>query len=98
MVSQKAYQDREKAQLRYLETIQLPKRQIDTPVHIAYKFRFPDRRPTDLSNKIESVNDLLVRYGYLLDDKCTVISKITAEFCGVDKESPRVEILLINHP
>ena len=94
MVSQKAYQEREKAQLKYLESIQLPKRKTNTPVHITYRFRFPDKRATDLSNKVESCADLLVRYGYLADDKCTIISKFIAEFCGVDKENPRVEVVV----
>jgi len=96
MVSQKAYQDREKSQMQYLSAIGLPHYKIDTPVSVTYKFRFPDKRPTDLSNKIESVNDLLVRYGYFSDDKCSVISKFTAKFCGIDKENPRVEIHIEN--
>ena len=95
-IPSKKYQEREKAQMQYLASIGLPKLEINTPVSITYKFRFPDKRPTDLSNKIESVNDMLVRYGYLSDDKCTIITEFTAIFCGVDKENPRVVVAIVN--
>lgn len=63
---------------------------------ITQTFFAPDKRATDLSNKAESINDLLVDNGVLKDDNWFVISSLHLEFGGVDKENPRVEII-INH-
>lgn len=52
----------------------------------------PDHRKTDLSNKVESVNDMLVKYWLLEDDNWTVITQFTCKCLWVDKENPRVEI------
>lgn len=93
-IPSKNYQVWEKEQMKYLSSIGLPKLAIDTPIEIEYLFRFPDKRATDLSNKIESVNDMLVKYWYLYDDNCTIISKFTAKFCWVDRESPRVDLII----
>lgn len=55
-------------------------------------FFFPDNRKTDLSNKCESVMDLLVDCGILLDDNWFVVDKLTLVAGGVDKKNPRVDI------
>jgi len=55
-------------------------------------FYAPDNRRTDLSNKAESVMDLLVDSGLIEDDNWKVIPKLVLEYKGVDKENPRCEI------
>lgn len=52
----------------------------------------PDRRAGDLSNKAESVMDLLVDNGFLSDDNWFVVGNLSLVFGGVDKTNPRVEI------
>lgn len=59
---------------------------------LVLKFWFPDNRRTDLSNKAESVMDLLVDNGLLEDDCWQVINSLTLQSEGVDKNNPRVEI------
>ena len=54
-----------------------------------------DRRKNDLSNKAESVMDLLVDAGILEDDNWFVVPRLSLEFGGVDKENPRVVIRII---
>jgi len=61
---------------------------------IEYSFWFPDARKTDLSNKVEGINDLLVKYGYLEDDNCTIIKKMILSYKGIDRDDPRCEILI----
>ncbi len=61
---------------------------------IEAKFYFPDNRAADLSNKFESVADLLVDYGVLTDDSWQVMYKVTLASMGVDKEKPRCEITI----
>lgn len=55
-------------------------------------FYAPDRRRSDLTNKAESVMDLLVDKGILEDDNWWLVSKIELNFMGVDKLNPRCEI------
>ena len=51
-----------------------------------------DLRKYDLTNKAESIMDLLVDCGFLEDDNYTCVSKITIQFGGLDRENPRAEI------
>ena len=54
----------------------------------------PDRRKSDLSNKFESLADLLVDNGFLEDDNWNVVRKVIIEFKGIDRENPRCEIMI----
>lgn len=60
-----------------------------------FTFFAPDRRKTDLSNKWESIADLLVDCGVLADDNTDILPKILLQFGGVDKENPRAEVVLL---
>lgn len=52
----------------------------------------PDARKGDLTNKAESVMDLLVDNGVLEDDNWFVCGDVRLKFGGIDKENPRVDI------
>jgi len=54
----------------------------------------PDKRAADLSNKTESIMDLLVLAGYLKDDNWFVVPKLSLIFGGVDVQNPRAEIII----
>lgn len=58
-------------------------------------FFFADNRGSDLSNKAESVMDLLVDAGVIKDDKWQVIPDLHLKSGGIDKVNPRVEIELL---
>lgn len=62
---------------------------------IDIKFWFPDNRRTDLSNKKESIMDLLVDAGVLVDDCWQVTGQTTDTPMGIDKENPRAEIVIV---
>lgn len=51
-----------------------------------------DKRKWDISNKWESVGDLLVDAGIIEDDNYDFISKLLIVYGGVDKENPRTEL------
>lgn len=53
-----------------------------------------DRRVFDLSNKFESIADLLVDCGIISDDNYEILSKVFIEYGGIDKENPRAEVTL----
>lgn len=58
-------------------------------------FYFPDNRVSDLSNKFESLADLLVDNKILKNDDWRCVGDIGLHFKGVDKKDPRVEITII---
>jgi len=47
----------------------------------------PDKRATDLSNKAESIMDLLVDANYIKDDNWFCVPILNLRFDGVDKEN-----------
>lgn len=54
----------------------------------------PDKRKGDLTNKAESLLDLLVDNGIIQDDNWFEIPKLTLIFGGIDVKTPRAEIIL----
>lgn len=61
---------------------------------LTIEFYAPDKRATDLTNKAESVMDLLVDNGIIPDDNWFEVPEITLRFCGVDKENPRAIVTI----
>lgn len=66
---------------------------INFPVHITYHFFMPDNRRCDISNKLESINDLLVDINFLEDDNWKIIKSFSA-IAELDTENPRCEITI----
>lgn len=54
----------------------------------------PTLRKYDLSNKFESIADLLVDYGLLADDNADILSKVLIFNGGKDASNPRAEVVL----
>lgn len=57
-------------------------------------FYAPDERKADLSNKAESIMDLLVDAGVLRDDSWFVVPHLDLSMAGVDRKNPRALIHL----
>lgn len=53
---------------------------------------FPNRIRADLSNKFESIGDLLVDAGIIKDDKWECVPRIEIVSGGVDTKNPRAEV------
>lgn len=70
---------------------QRPKKGV-RPGKIAITFYPPDRVRGDLTNKAESVMDLLVDAGVIEDDNWFVVPEVTLFFGEVDRKNPRAEI------
>lgn len=62
--------------------------------HVLATFFSPDLRKFDLSNKFESVADLLVDNGIIEDDNYAFMPSVHMIYGGVDREDPRVEVVL----
>lgn len=57
-------------------------------------FRAPDKRKTDLSNKAESIMDLLVDAGYITDDNWFCCPKLNLSLEGINKENPGADVII----
>ena len=75
LVSSKAYQEREKEQLKSLVG-QVEQLRLNQELKVNYKFYMPDNRKSDLSNKVESINDLLDSTKINLDLRETVNKEV----------------------
>lgn len=54
----------------------------------------PDKIRADLTNKAESIMDLMVDAGIIEDDNWFVIPEVVLVFGGVDRENPRAEVII----
>lgn len=94
LISSTKYRERQKAMIHYMSTEYWVCRQYDScEMHIT--IYFPDRRKSDLTNKAESIMDLLVDYWILQDDSHDVVYSLHLLSWWVDKDNPRAEILII---
>ncbi len=64
------------------------------PVYVAYVFYSKDNRARDCSNYLKAPEDYLVSQGVIQDDNWRIVSRISAEYAGIDKLNPRVEITI----
>lgn len=65
---------------------------IDYPVEVKCLFYMPTRRQVDLTNLLESIDDVLVRAGVLKDDHSGIIVSHDGSRVLYDKETPRTEV------
>lgn len=73
----------------------IPTEPIQKVKHISIHFWAPDKRKTDLTNKAESILDLLVDSKVIADDNWFIVNSIALFFAEVDREDPRCEIAII---
>lgn len=69
-------------------------------ISTTYYIYYPTNRTIDLDN-IGSISakffqDALVSYGKIIDDNYKFITDIKFEFGGVDKDNPRVDVVIID--
>lgn len=62
---------------------------IASGTHLTITFIAGDHRKFDLTNKAESIMDMLVDNGKLEDDNYSIIPTLTLKFGGVIKNDPR---------
>ena len=72
----------------------IPKRgePIDFPVNVKCIFYVPTKRACDLTNHLESIDDILVKAGILKDDNYKILASHDGSRVRVDKDNPRTEI------
>ena len=71
-----------------------PSKPIDVPVQVKCIFYRDSKRRCDLTNLLEAIDDILVKYGILADDNFSIIYSHDGSRVFVDKEKPRTEIVI----
>ena len=62
---------------------------------IEFKFVRGSKHKFDYINPAQTIQDAMVKHGWIEDDNCTVMIPFFAEY-EYDKENPRVEIRILN--
>lgn len=83
------YKEYEKNAGWFLKKIPEP---IKEPVNVKCTFYRDSRRRCDLTNLLEAIDDILVKYGILADDNFEILAGHDGSRVKVDKEHPRTEI------
>lgn len=81
----------EKACKAYMPKMEEP---ISEPINIRYLFYRDSYRRVDASNLIEGADDVLVKYGVVLDDNFTIVKGHDGTRVFVDRGSPRTEVYI----
>ena len=69
-----------------------PKQPISKPVNVKCIFYRDSERRVDLTNLLEAVDDILVKYKVLADDNFKIIAAHDGSRVFIDKKKPRTEI------
>ena len=91
IVQSEAYREYEKNAGWFLKK---PSKPIDYPVQVKCVFYRDSRRRCDLTNLLEAIDDILVKYKVLADDSFNIIYSHDGSRVLVDKEKPRTEITI----
>jgi Holliday junction resolvase RusA-like endonuclease len=67
---------------------------ISGPVNINAQFYMAARRRVDLPNLLECLDDVLVTFGVLVDDNCTIVVSHDGSRVHHCKENPRTEVYI----
>lgn len=65
---------------------------INYPVEVKCLFYMPTKRRVDLTNLLEAIDDILVKYEVLADDNSNIVASHDGSRVLYDKQNPRTEI------
>ncbi len=74
--------------------VSVPRLDIQLTELVTINFYFATKRISDISNKAESIMDILVDLGVLHDDNHIIVPNLNISFCGYDKDNPRAEVVI----
>ena len=74
--------------------LKIPDKPIEQPVNVKCLFFRNTERKCDLTNLLEAIDDILVKYGVLADDNFKVLAGHDGSRVYVDRERPRTEITI----
>lgn len=89
----KPYLEYEKKCKQYMPTLDSP---IDYPINMKCTFYMESKRKCDITNLLQAVCDILVKYKVLEDDNYSIIESFDGTRVYYDKENPRTIIEIEN--
>lgn len=90
------YMDYEAAALWHCKRAKV-QRPIEEPVEVKCLFYMPTRRRVDLTNLLESIDDVLVKAGVIKDDHSGIIVSHDGSRVLYDKDNPRTEVYIADY-
>lgn len=87
------YKQYERDALWFIPKVEKP---IDFPVNVKCLFFMPTKRKVDLTNLLESIDDIMVKAGLLADDNYTIIASHDGSRVFYDKENPQTWVEITN--
>ena len=91
IIPSKLYKQYEKDCKQYLHKVDKP---IDYPVNVKCLFYLPSRRRADLTNYLECIDDVLTKYGVLLDDNYNIVVGHDGSRMCYFKDYPHTEVYI----
>lgn len=91
LLPSKAYVDYEQQVGYFIPKLNKP---IDYPINVKCLFYMPTHRKCDLTNMLEAIDDVLVKYKLIEDDNYTIIVSHDGSRVFYDKANPRTEIII----
>jgi len=88
VIPSKQYKQYEKSAMWYMPQVDT----IEEPVNVKAVFYMPTRRRVDLTNLLQALLDVMVKYGVLADDNSKVVFSVDGSYVDYDKEHPRTEV------
>lgn len=91
LIPSKEYRQYEKDVFPFIPKVEKP---IDFPVTLACTFYKPTRRRCDLVGHLQSIQDILVKYGVLEDDCDLIVFSVDGSRVVYDKIAPRTVVII----
>ena len=85
------YKEYEGNALWFIPKIKEP---IDFPVNVKCLFYMSTNRQCDLTNHLESIDDVMVKAGLLKDDNYKILASHDGSRVMVDRDNPRTEVVI----
>lgn len=89
IIPSEKYKEYETDALWFIPKIKEP---IDFPVNVKCIFYMSTNRQCDLTNHLESIDDVMVKAGLLKDDNYKILASHDGSRVMVDKNNPRTEV------
>jgi Holliday junction resolvase RusA-like endonuclease len=70
----------------------MPPNKAEGKVNVKALFYMPTHRRVDLTNLLEALNDILVKYGVIEDDNSNVVVSVDGSRVLYDKDNARTEV------
>ena len=90
----KQYKNYEKSVRPYIPKTVMP---LDIPLNVKCLFYMPTKRRCDLTNLLEAIDDIMVKYGLIKDDEYNIITSHDGSRVMVDRENPRTEVEIVDN-